>query len=232
MTTLKRDFVAGNYYHVYSRGNSKQKIFLDEADKNRFVNLLYLCNGENKFQFADIPMKKLLEFSFERGTCLVEICAWVLMSNHFHLLIFIPENGDSESISKFMARLLSAYLNYFNIKYKRTGGLFEGRFQSIFVDNDYYLKYLFSYIHLNPLKMLDENWKQNYLEIKKANIYLEGYKYSSFHDLVVRQKRHEKNILTNNSKVQNISEETNSLDKLFSLFTCLPGEQGSKKQIV
>lgn len=222
MSTEKRDFAPGNFFHIYSRGSSKQKIFLDESDKNRFLNLLYLCNGQEKFQFNDIPIKKLFDFSFKRGEVLVEICAWVLMNNHFHLLIYVPENGKPENISKFIARLLSAYLNYFNAKYNHTGGLFEGRFQSILVDNDEYLKYLFSYIHLNPLKMLDQNWKQNLKNTKIAVNYLNDYKYSSIHDLVVKKNRYEKNILTANFKVVEISLEANSLDKLINLMNLAP----------
>ena len=219
MTTLKRDFVPGNYYHVYTRGNSKQKIFLSESDKNRFTHLLYLCNGKKRFQYVKISMKKLFEFTFEKEENLVEICAWVLMDNHFHLLIFVPEGKNAENISKFMSRLLGAYLKYFNEKHHRTGGLFEGRFQSVLVEDENYLKYLFSYIHLNPLKMLNKNWKEEGLKIKNANVYLEDYKFSSFHDLIIKKKRHEKNILTENLKVLEISRISNTLDNLFSLLS-------------
>ena len=105
MATQKRDFVPGNYYHIYNRGNSKQKIFLDEADKNRFTQLLYLCNGNKSFVYKRLLVKEIFNFTFDKGDSLVEICAWVLMSNHFHLLIFVPESSNSKKISKFISRL-------------------------------------------------------------------------------------------------------------------------------
>jgi REP element-mobilizing transposase RayT len=217
MATQKREFVLGNYYHIYNRGNSKQNIFKDEGDKNRFTQLLFLCNGENSFKFDRISKKDLFNFTYEKGDTLVEICAWVLMSNHFHLLIYIPEGSENDCLSKFLAKLEAAYLKYFNKRHNRTGGLFEGRFQSVLVTGDKYLKYLYSYVHLNPLKSLDQNWKENKLRIKKANVYLDSYKFSSYIDLVNKQKRSENNILSQNSKVKEISAVANSLEKLFSL---------------
>ena len=219
MAIHKRNLVPGNYYHIYNRGNSKQKIFLDESDKNRFTQLMYLCNGTKSFHYIFLAMEKIFNFTFEKGESLTDVCAWVLMDNHFHILIYLPENSDAGNLSKFVARLSSSYLKYFNEKHNRTGGLFEGRYQSILVEEDSYLKYLFSYIHLNPLKMLDKDWKHNFLKIKKAKIYLEDYKYSSFNDLVSKHKRPENNILTNNVKVLGISNSANSLEKVFAFFT-------------
>lgn len=216
MATQKREFVPGNYYHIYNRGNSKQKIFNSESDKSRFSHLLYLCNGKKSFYYKRISAKNIFSFSFEKGQPLIEICAWVLMSNHFHLLIYIPENSDSENISKFIGRLESSYLKYFNEKHERSGGLFEGRFKSVLVDDDKYLKHLFSYIHLNPLKMLNNNWKEEGLKIKNAYNYLSDYKFSSFHDLVLKKERFEKKILSDNFKVNQISDKANSIANLFS----------------
>lgn len=215
--TIKRGLVPGNYYHIYNRGTSKQKIFLDDSDKNRFTYLLYLCNGDKAFKFRDINEVDLFKFSFDRGNSLVEICAWVLMENHFHILLFIPETISEENISKFFSKLTSSYLKYFNTKYKRTGNLFEGRFKSKLVNEDLYLKYLFSYIHLNPLKILNSNWKEEGLKIKNAEAYLREYKYSSLCDLVWNQKRFEGNIVTNNSKLSEIANEANTYGNLFSL---------------
>ncbi len=165
-------------------------------------------------------MKTIFQYSFDKSDNLVEICSWVLMDNHFHILVFVPEEFKAENISKFLSRLSAAYLKYFNEKHRRTGNLFEGRFQCIPVEDDYYLKHLFSYIHLNPLKMLDPNWKQTGLKIPKAKIYLEDYKFSSFHDLIMQKNRYEKNILTTNQKVLEISKRANNLEKLFSNLSC------------
>lgn len=88
MTTRKQNFVEGEYYHVYNRGNSKQIIFIDEQDKERFVKLLYLCNSGKSIRFReDIVEQKINAFDFDRGEQLVSIGAWVLMLNHFHIYI-------------------------------------------------------------------------------------------------------------------------------------------------
>lgn len=72
---------------------------------------------------------------------------------------------------------------YFNKKYKRTGKLFEGTFKSTHVENDEQSKYNFSYIHLNPVKLVDPLWKENGVQdIKKAIAFLDSYKWSSYLD--------------------------------------------------
>jgi hypothetical protein len=86
---------------------------------------------------------------------------------------------------------------YFNRKYRRIGSLFEGKFRSSHVAGDVYLKYLFSYIHLNPLKIQDKNWKS--LDVLKHNNfeYIENYIYSSYLDYT-HVPRIETNILSKN----------------------------------
>jgi putative transposase len=218
MATEKRVHAPGHYYHIYNRGNSKQKIFKDESDKTRFSHLLYLCNGTKQFRYNELPMQEIYEFSFEKGENLVEVCSWVLMDNHFHLLIFIPEEISSENISKYLARLTSSYLKYFNEKYERTGGLFEGRYKSDLISDDYHLKHLYSYIHLNPLKMMDPNWKLNLPKLQKAETYLNDYKYSSYIDLILSLNRNEAKILSNYQRVIEIADKANTYHKIFSIF--------------
>ncbi len=72
---------------------------------------------------------------------------------------------------------------YFNKKYERTGGLFEGKFKSQHVGDDRYLKYLFSYIHLNPVKLIDPAWKESGIKNKNKTLdFLRTYKYASYLD--------------------------------------------------
>lgn len=206
MAKRKIPFVLGEYYHIYNRGNSKQKIFLNKADYEHFIKCLFVCNTKNNFKFRDnIVDLKIDAFDFERGKPIVSIGAWVLMPNHFHIYIAInPHMSDmwkkdnKNAISEFMRKLLTAYAKYFNLKYKRIGSLFEGSFKSVHVKNDNQAKYLFSYIHLNPIKLIDSKWKiEGIRDIKKSLEFLGKYKWSSYVDYF-SQSRLESKILNVN----------------------------------
>lgn len=175
-TTL---FASGEYYHIYNRGNSKQKIFFDKKDYIHFIELLYLCNQEGRFR-RDMISKKKNWHESQKDEPLVAIGTYCLMSNHFHILLTpIAEDG----VSKFMQKLQTAYVMYLNKKMSRTGGLFEGKFKSSHVGNDRYLKYLFAYIHLNPIKLIQADWKERGIKNKnQALAYLKTYTASSFLD--------------------------------------------------
>ena len=187
MAYKKVPFVEGEFYHIFSRGNSKQKIFLDNQDYDRFIKLLFLCNSKKSIDFReDIVRKGIDAWDFDRGDTIVSIGAWVLMPNHFHIYI-TPNVRKSDfcknEITEFVRKLLTSYSKYFNKKYRRTGGLFEGKFKSIRIEQDPQAKYLFSYIHLNPVKIIDRKWKENGLKDKKrARTFLEKYLWSSYLD--------------------------------------------------
>lgn len=176
-------FSTDEYYHLYNRGVDKRKIFLEERDYRRFLALLYVCNSvkavDTNIHFHE--GRSFLElFSVDRGETLVDIGAYVPMPNHFHLLVREKTEGG---LTKFMSKLATAYSMYFNKKNDRTGSLFEGRFKAKHVDEDNYLKYLFAYIHLNPIKIIDPEWKENGIANRDiAKQYLTEYKYSSYPD--------------------------------------------------
>ena len=188
MSIRKTDFVEGEYYHLYNRGNSKQKIFLDDKDRERFLKLLYLCNSKQRIDFKnDIVKRKINAWDFEKGESIVNIGAWVLMPNHFHLYITPKTEAllpSGSAITDFMHRVLTAYSKYFNAKYQRTGSLFEGKFKSVHISKDTQAKYLFSYIHLNPLKLIDSRWNKNgsKASVLKFTKFLNSYKWSSYFD--------------------------------------------------
>ena len=78
---------------------------------------------------------------------------------------------------------------YFNTKYKRSGTLFESRFKSKRATHDNYLQYLFAYIHLNPVKLIDPAWKEKGIQdLKKAREYLLRYEYSSYLDYIGKER--------------------------------------------
>lgn len=191
MSIRKTVFVPGEYYHIYNRGNSKQKIFLSKKDYTRFIALLYGTNTNERFNFFDLQ-KSGGVFLKETENKLVSIGAYCLMPNHFHLLI-TPLSEDG--LSKFMQKLSTAYSMYFNETNQRTGGLFEGKFKSQHINNDRQLKYIFSYIHLNPVKLIDSKWKENGIKNLKTTFeYLNTYPYSSFLDYI-GNNRLEKTVL-------------------------------------
>lgn len=114
------------------------------------------------------------------------------MPNHFHLLM-TPVNDKEAGVSKFMKKLGTAYAMYFNTRYERVGSLFEGKFRSEHLDSDRYLKYIFSYVHLNPIKIMDNKWRELGIKDKnKAWRFLNGYKYSSFYDYQDKHREEEK----------------------------------------
>ena len=116
----------GAVYHVTARGNERKKIFFTKRDYERF--------------------KEYLTFARERFGCFLH--GYVLMSNHYHLILETPEGN----LSRIMHYLNGSYTTYINAKRKRRGHLFQGRFKSIVVDKDSYLLELSRYLHLNPVR--------------------------------------------------------------------------------
>jgi putative transposase len=116
----------GGFYHVTARGNEKRPIFLMEQDFLRFLS-----------RFERI---------YERYG--VVIHCYVLMTNHYHLILETPQANLSAALHD----LNTAYTNYFNRRHGRVGHLFQGRYRSIIVEKDAYLLELSRYIHLNPVR--------------------------------------------------------------------------------
>lgn len=184
-------FAEEEYYHLYNRGTEKRAIFMDDHDRRRFVKLLYVANGSTAFTFRNIQDKALSEI--DRGDPFVAIGAYVLMPNHFHLLVREIHEGG---ISSFMEKLLTGYASYFNKRHQRTGRLFQGTFQAQHVDDDTYLRYLNAYIHLNPIKLIQPRWREQGIRNKStAKRFLAGYQYSSYMDFT-STKREESYILS------------------------------------
>jgi putative transposase len=128
----------GALYHVLSRGNERRDIFQDEKDRRIFLKGL----GEMAQRFD------------------LEIHAYVLMPNHYHLLV----KTHRANLSKSLHWLGTTYTTRFNVRHSRSGHLFQGRFKSFLVENDAYLLRLSCYIHRNPLRagivnrLMDYRW--------------------------------------------------------------------------
>ena len=147
-------------YHILLRGINKQDIFLDNQDKSKFLKEL----KETKQEYE------------------CKLYAYVIMSNHVHLVIYDPKDKISEIIHKIGTK----YGMYFNSKYGRIGHVFQNRFKSICVDTEEYLKNLIRYVHQNPEKdgicpMMDYHWSSYREYIYKENVTDTEFVLSLFH---------------------------------------------------
>jgi REP element-mobilizing transposase RayT len=117
---------AGAQYHVTSRGNERRDVFKNQRDREQFLSYLESA----VFRYGAV------------------IHAYCLMNNHYHLLLETP----SGNLSQIMQHINGAYTNYFNVKRKRFGHLFQGRYKAILIEADAYAQELSRYIHLNPVR--------------------------------------------------------------------------------
>lgn len=184
--TRSIEFSPDEYYHIYNRGTEKRKIFMRGKDTRRFLALLYLANQSEATELK-LQGRTLEEITEPRnGERLVDIVAYCLMPNHFHLLIREVTHGG---ISKFMQKITTGYTMYFNKQNERSGSLFQGKFKATHVDDDRYLQYLISYIHLNPIKLIEPKWKEIGIADKAcAERYLETYTPSSYLDYLGKER--------------------------------------------
>ena len=228
MGLRKTPLVNGEFYHIYNRGNGRQQIFFDDEDYCRFIKLLFICNSVKQVNFRDdIVEKKIDAWDFDREETIVSIGAWVLMPNHFHIYIISPEDGlrGDNNITIFMRKLCTAYSKYINTKYKRTGSLFEGRFKSVHVNDDIQAKYLFSYIHLNPIKLFQKSWKEKGIHNKVGAVsFLDKYKWSSYKDYLL-EDRIENKLLDRKSFPDYFSTKKDFQREIFEWFFTFPEDR-------
>ena len=149
-----KTYVKDSYYHVYNRGVEKRAIFLDEKDYLVFLSYL-------KQQLSPPPKTKdILKTVSFKGLSFkgvprlpknfgkqIELVAFCLMPNHFHLLI---KQNAKNAMEGFIRSLITRYAMYFNERHKRVGGLFQGRYKAAQILDDAHLLHLSRYIHLNP----------------------------------------------------------------------------------
>jgi len=131
----------GAHYHLTCRGNERKDIFLDQEDRKAFLEKL----------------------SLSLSIYQVSLLAYVLMSNHFHLLVATPQGN----LSEFMRHFNISYTSAFNRRHGRAGHLYQGRYKAFLIDSDNYLVEVSRYIHLNPIRVVSfsrkgagEKWKE------------------------------------------------------------------------
>lgn len=117
---------AGAVYHVTSRGNERRSIYRSDRDRKAFLD--FLASAARRFGWS--------------------VTAWVLMSNHFHLVIQTPE----PNLSRGMQWLNGSYAGWFNARHKRSGHLFQGRFKALLIEKESYFTKVLRYVVLNPVR--------------------------------------------------------------------------------
>lgn len=155
MPYRKTPLVSGEIYHVFNRSIARQPIFFKEKDCQRALDIL------NYYRFADLPLRfshynrlptdqkqRFLEKHVASAIPIVEIYAYCLMPNHFHLLI---KPLTPEALSTYMRKVQNSYSKYFNTKYERTGSLFQFMFKAVHIATEEQLLHISRYIHLNPV---------------------------------------------------------------------------------
>lgn len=176
-------------YHVLNRGVDKRDIFKGKADYFRFIHDLYEFNDKQCIGTTYRAYQKNVKlYDIECRTMkrerelLVENHAFCLMPNHYHICLSPLE---IDSIPTYMHKINMGYSKYFNIKNKRSGTLFEGRYKNILIENERQFSHILVYIHLNPLDLFMPEWRErglNSQEINKCLKFLEDYRWSSHLD--------------------------------------------------
>lgn len=150
-----KPYLENGFYHIYNRGVEKRDIFQDEQDYRVFLSYLkeYLGSRDEDdlrktlesapWRKRDKILKRLRRNNFSNK---INLLAYCLVPNHFHLLI---KQKDERGIERFMRSLGTRYVGYFNKRYKRVGGLFQDAYKAVIVETDEQLLHLSRYIHRN-----------------------------------------------------------------------------------
>jgi REP element-mobilizing transposase RayT len=135
------------YYHVYNRGAGGQTIFRDAQDKHKFLSLLarYVTPKDQR-QDSE---RQYPEYD-------IEVIAYCVMSNHFHLLAY--QLDDRDDLSGLMRSVSTAYSMYYNKKYRQHGHVFQSIFKASHITSEPYLLHITRYIHMNPRTYLTYRW--------------------------------------------------------------------------
>lgn len=133
-------YASEQFYHVYSRGVAKEPVFRDAQDYEYFIHLL-------KRYLSDEPATSSARVKYPWYGNRIELLAFCLMQNHIHMLIY---QYDEKAMPDLMKSLMTSYGMYFNLRHKRVGPVFQGRYRASRISSDSYLHHISRYIHLNP----------------------------------------------------------------------------------
>jgi REP element-mobilizing transposase RayT len=194
---------------------------LDKGDYERFQLLLFLANRNEPLNMREILSRyrgRTFADIFKEERCgheFADVLAYTCMPNHTHLLL---RQTTDDGITTYMKRVFVAYAMYFNLKYSRSGVLFQGRFKSKHVDSEPYFRYIFSYIHLNPLSLVEPDWEKDvWGDRKAAKDFLNNYQYSSFVDYSVKE-RPQRSIISDGLAADFLNSQ-NEIEELFRWYS-------------
>ena len=221
-------------YHIVARATDGKGIFEQEEDSSRFIFQMYAANiGRPALNLYRKDIKKAARsllageqlprgFIVKEHDPLVDMFSFVLAKDHYHLGL-VPAKKDG--IPKFMQKLNLAFAKYFNMKYKRQGALFEGRFAGVPIISPAQLNVMLRYINIKKvLDVYESEWQGESVQGKKTPLdFLASYPYSSFPDLF------------QNRSSQLISQEVRStLRKMFGedFFTKVEDHIDSSKNFI
>ncbi len=165
------------FWHITGRGVDKRDVVMDDEDRVRFIHDLYVFNDTNPTPNFILPGR---HEAIRERECLVDIHAFCLMKNHYHLLLTELVEGG---ISLFMKKLNMGYTKYFNEKYERSGSLWQGKHRKVRIERTGHFLYIPFYIHLNPLDYIMPEWREGRVsDVQKALDHLAAYRWSSYLD--------------------------------------------------
>jgi len=172
--------MSGMLFHILNRGVDKRDIVLSDEDRVRFVHDMFVFNNKVSVN----PNHRFAKQEPVRGKreVLVDIHAWCIMNNHYHMLVS-PKADALENISLVMRKLNMGFAKFFNEKYGRSGVLWQGVFKKIEIKRDGHFLHIPDYIHLNPLDYTHYGWRDgDIVNTSLALETLEQYRWSSLPD--------------------------------------------------
>lgn len=144
--STKTKFLAtvDTYFHVYNRGVSRSPLFFSAADYNDFLRRV-----RKQLERHSDSLPVIQAQSQPHNSTQIELVAFCLMPNHFH---FILHQLAANAISDLMGHVCNGYVKAINLKMRRSGHLFEGKYKMKLIDDNRYLLHLSRYIHMNPVR--------------------------------------------------------------------------------
>lgn len=215
-------FVPREWYHCFNVRKNRERLFLNRSDFMRFQAILYCANSCEPFRLR-LPHSNspnhLFEktFSKPRGSQIVDIGAYALMPDRYHVLVRERVSGG---VSTFMHRLNTSYAMYFNARYDRSGHVFPNRYRSIHIEKDAYLQKVVNYIHGNPIEAFEPGFVRNaFRDARRLIENISRYGFSSLYDYQ-QPKRPESAILSQKVLEKDIGElpSTEHIFEDFSTF--------------